>query len=105
MEEDGFTVVIRDDEGNAAVQARSQVPVQLQSCHTAIVDGYLIEGHVPAADVRRLLQERPAVLGLAVPGMPAGSPGMEIPGLSPEPYEVLAFDGSGTTVVFARYSG
>ncbi len=65
----------------------SQVPAQLQGCHTAIVDGYIIEGHVPVEDVNRLLAERPAdVVGLAVPGMPVGSPGMEVPGVAAEPY-------------------
>jgi hypothetical protein len=68
------------------------VPGDLQSCHAAIVDGYIIEGHVPAADIHRLLAERPAVTGLAVPDMPIGSPGMEIEGLAAEPYDVIASD-------------
>ena len=85
------------------VKAEYQVPVELQSCHTAIVDGYIIEGHVPVADIERLLAERPDVRGLAVPGMPIGSPGMEIAGEEPEPYDVLAFDQAGNTTVFSSY--
>jgi hypothetical protein len=75
----------------------------VQACHTAIVDGYVIEGHVPAAEIERLLAERPAIVGLAVPGMPAGSPGMEVAGFAPEPFEVIAWDKSGQTEVFASY--
>jgi hypothetical protein len=76
------------------------VPERLYACHTALVDGYLIEGHVPADLIRKLLKEKPPVLGLAVPGMPIGSPGME--GARPEPYEVLTFDRSGKTAVYAK---
>jgi hypothetical protein len=79
------------------------VPARLASCHTAVVDGYVIEGHVPVADVQRLLRERPAVRGLAVPGMPTGSPGMEIPGRPADAYEVLAFDDQGRSRVFSSY--
>ena len=82
----------------------SQVPAALQSCHTAIVDGYIIEGHVPVKEINRLLAERPAgVVGLAVPGMPVGSPGMESPGQPAQPGDVLAFDQAGNTEVFASY--
>ena len=73
----------------------------MQSCHTAIVDGYVLEGHVPAADAQRLLKERPAVLGLAVPGMPVGSPGMEVATMKPQAYDVIAFDRQGQLKVFA----
>jgi hypothetical protein len=79
------------------------VPARLASCHTAVVDGYVIEGHVPVADVQRLLRERPAVRGLAVPGMPTGSPGMELPGRPADAYEVLAFDDQGRSRVFSSY--
>ena len=78
--------------------------MSLQSCHTAIVDGYIIEGHVPAADVKRLLSEKPDILGLAVPGMPIGSPGMEVAGTPAQAYEVIAFDKDGNTQVFSRYN-
>jgi len=75
------------------------VPAKLRSCHTALIDGYIIEGHVPADLIEKLLKERPAVLGLAVPGMPVGSPGME--GGKPERYDVLTFDKDGKTTVYA----
>jgi hypothetical protein len=96
----GFEVVVHDIPSTAAEQQRLGVPANLQSCHTAEVDGYVIEGHVPADLVRRLLSERPQIAGLAVPGMPAGSPGMEM-GYK-EPYEVIAFEKSGRTSVYAR---
>lgn len=83
-----------------AVKTKHGVPVRGQSCHTALVGGYVIEGHVPAAEIHRLLKETPAgVVGLAVPGMPIGSPGMEGPNASP--YNVLAFDKQGRTTVFS----
>lgn len=75
------------------------MPAKLRSCHTALIDGYIIEGHVPADLIEKLLKERPAVLGLAVPGMPVGSPGME--GGKPERYDVLTFDKDGKTTVYA----
>ena len=80
----------------------SRVPRALATCHTAIVGKYVIEGHVPAADIDRLLDEQPDVLGLAVPGMPIGSPGMEM-GDRREPYAVLTFDRAGNTAVFERH--
>jgi hypothetical protein len=76
------------------------VPQKLYSCHTATVQGYVIEGHVPADLIYRLLKEQPAVAGLAVPGMPVGSPGME--GVNPQPYDVLTFDKDGNTSIYAR---
>lgn len=86
----------------SAIKARYGVPAQLQGCHTAIVDGYIIEGHVPADEIHRLLAERPDVTGLAVPGMPVGSPGMEM-GSTVEPFTVMTFDESGPVEVFASY--
>lgn len=104
MEQNGFPVTAKDFESREAEQAVSQVPPSLQSCHTAVVDGYIIEGHVPVEDINRLLAERPAgVVGLAVPGMPIGSPGMETPGQPAQPYDVLAFDKAGNSEVFASY--
>ncbi len=85
------------------IKEQYKVPYDLQSCHTAIVDGYIIEGHVPADDIRRLLAERPDVAGLAVPGMPVGSPGMEVEGFADEPYDVVAFNADGSNEVFASY--
>ena len=103
MVESGFEVVIEDVNDMTPVRAKYPVPTELQGCHTAIVDGYIIEGHVPAEEIRRLLAERPDVVGLAVPGMPAGSPGMEIEGEPDQPYDVLAFDKLGNTSVYASY--
>jgi len=83
------------------VKQKLGVPAALQACHTAEVDGYVIEGHVPADLIDRLLRERPAVAGLAVPGMPVGSPGMEAPGRAGERYQIRTFDRSGRTTVYA----
>jgi hypothetical protein len=100
----GFRVEARDvsQDSLLAVAAQAGVPRELGSCHTAQVGGYIVEGHVPAEDVRRLLRERPQVNGLAVPGMPIGSPGME-QGNRREPYSVIAFAAGGRTSVFARH--
>ena len=103
MEQNGYTANVEDVQNLAAVKTRYQVPLEIQSCHTAIVDGYVIEGHVPVAEVERLLTERPDIAGLAVSGMPVGSPGMEVEGAAPQPYQVIAFDQAGNTEVFASY--
>ena len=79
------------------------IPQKLRSCHTALVGGYVVEGHVPAADVKRLLKERPSIVGIAVPGMPAGSPGMEVATGIVQPYDVVAFAKDGSTRVFASH--
>ena len=84
------------------VKKKHGVPSALESCHTALVEGYVVEGHVPADLIDRLLRERPPVVGLAVPGMPAGSPGMEAPGQAPERYQIITFDRTGRTGVFAN---
>jgi hypothetical protein len=97
----GFPVTERHENDLAPVKRRLGVPVALESCHTALVEGYVIEGHVPADLIDRLLRERPKIAGLAVPGMPVGSPGMESPGMNPERYQVLTFDRKGSTGVFA----
>jgi len=104
LREEGFTVVTRDVDETALMEMKtgSRVPRALESCHTAVVGTYVVEGHVPASDIRRLLAERPAVLGLAVPGMPPGSPGME-PAAPGQPYTVLTFDREGKTTVFAQH--
>ena len=104
MEENGFTVRVHDTMDLTAVKNQYQVPARLQSCHTAIVDGYIIEGHVPIAEINRLLAEQPDISGLAVPGMPIGSPGMEVAGAEAQPFDVIAFDKSGNMEVFARYN-
>ena len=96
----GYLVKVVATEDLAPVKRRHGVPTSLESCHTALVEGYVIEGHVPADLIDRLLRERPKVAGLAVPGMPAGSPGMEASG-KPEPYKVWSFDRAGKTAVYA----
>lgn len=101
MRKNGFTVTVHDVEDVGPMKREVGVPASLESCHTAIVDGYVIEGHVPAADVRRLLAERPKVVGLSVPGMVTGSPGME--GGKAEAYEVVAFDARAGTSTFAKH--
>ena len=98
----GFRVIERDTSDVGAVKRRLGVLPTLGSCHTAMIGGYVVEGHVPADAIDRLLEERPGIVGIAVPGMPAGSPGME--SATPhEPYDVLTFDKDGRTSVFARY--
>jgi hypothetical protein len=103
LEANGFTTRVMNLDDLSEIKAANNVPGPAQSCHTATVDGYVIEGHVPAADVRRLLKERPAVLGLAVPGMPIGSPGMEVPNVKPVPYDVVSFDRRGQLRVFSSH--
>lgn len=103
LEANGFTTRVVDVENISEIKAKHNVPGPAQSCHTAIVDGYVLEGHVPAADVRRLLKERPGVLGLAVPGMPMGAPGMEVPNLKARPYDVMSFDRLGELKVYSAH--
>jgi hypothetical protein len=98
----GFTIDARDVVDVDAVKRKHGVPTALQSCHTALVEGYVVEGHVPADVIDQLLRERPKIRGLAVPGMPLGSPGMESPGGPAQPYDVMAFDVRGATRVYAR---
>jgi len=100
MRANGFAVNT-NDVGNKEARERAGISTTLSSCHTALVDGYAIEGHVPAQDIKRLLKERPRAIGLAVPGMPHGSPGME--GARSEPYNVLLIDKQGGTTVFSRH--
>lgn len=104
LEANGFQVKAYDT-GNSDARARLGIPVALGSCHTALVDGYVIEGHVPARDVKRLLRERPKAVGLAVPGMPIGSPGMDGPsyGGQRDPYDVLLVLGDGRSSVYHAY--
>ena len=103
LKTNGFTVRTTNREDLADFKASKGVPRRVQSCHTGVVNGYVIEGHVPASDVQRLLKERPAIVGLAVPGMPIGSPGMEVQGRKVQPFDVLAFDKDGQTRVFASH--
>ena len=100
----GFIADVIESSEINRVKIRLGVPQDLASCHTAEIDGYVIEGHVPAPAIRRLLAERPQAKGLAVPGMPVGSPGMEVDGTEPETYEVILFGPSGKRI-FASYRG
>jgi hypothetical protein len=104
IEGHGFRAKVHDV-GNTAARARLKVPIKLGSCHTAWVGGYAIEGHVPVADIQRLLRERPDAIGLAVPGMPIGSPGMDGPeyGDRRDPYDVLLIARDGSTRVFSSH--
>jgi hypothetical protein len=105
LEANGFAVRVNDS-GNTAARARLGIPTKLGSCHTGLVDGYAIEGHVPAREILRLLREKPAVLGLAVPGMPVGSPGMDgaVYGDRRDPYDVLTVSRDGSTRVYQSYN-
>ena len=101
LKDNGFEVEAINRRDMGGVKSEAGIPHLLASCHTAIISGYVIEGHVPATDIKRLLKERPDVTGLIVPGMPMGSPGVE--GRRQDPYEVLTFTPSGETTVFSRY--
>ena len=103
MQSNGFNQVRALDVGNAKKRAEVGLSLQFGSCHTALVDGYVIEGHVPAREIRRLLKERPKALGLAVPGMPLGSPGMEVDDGRADRYEVLLVQKDETATVYATY--
>ena len=103
LEENGFVVQPRLELKQAQRQTALGVPTALRACHTAIVDGYIVEGHVPASDIKRLLRERPKARGLAVPGMPIGSPGME-QGDRVDPYDVLLFDETGKATTFEHHA-
>ncbi len=104
LEANGFAVRVFET-GNTAMRSRVGLAAQFGSCHTALVGGYVVEGHVPAREIRRLLKNRPAALGLAVPGMPVGSPGMDGPeyGGRRDPYDVLLVQSSGASAVFQSY--
>ena len=106
LQANGFQVVVRDV-GNTAARQRLGMPDKLGSCHTAKVGGYVIEGHVPAADIQRLLKQRPNALGLTVPGMVVGSPGMDGPEYKgrKEAFDVLLVLKDGSTKIFQRYPG
>jgi hypothetical protein len=102
MRHAGFTVKAEDVSHETLQQLKTKfgVPDSANSCHTALLAGYVVEGHIPAVTVKRMLKERPKVVGIAVPGMPVGSPGMEVPGVPARPYDVLSFDKTGATRVF-----
>lgn len=99
----GFAPVVHDEEEMDALKDKLKVPKDVRSCHTAQIEGYLIEGHVPASDIRRLLADRPRTAGLAVPGMPQLAPGMAPPDTKPQDFEVVSFQLDGSTKIFARH--
>jgi hypothetical protein len=99
----GFAPVVHDHEEMEALKDEMGVPAGVRSCHTAIVEKYLIEGHVPASDIRRLLAERPKTAGLAVPNMPPLTPGMAPDGVEPKDFEVVSFQADGSTRPFSRH--
>ena len=103
MRANGFQPTVHDVQDVGPFKRKLGVPPTLESCHTGVVGGYALEGHVPADVVRQMLKQRPQVAGLAVPGMPMGSPGMESPYVKAESYDVMSFDKSGTTRVFAKH--
>lgn len=103
LAEAGFTVTAHNREDMNTIKQESGVVAKLASCHTAFVNGYVIEGHVPASDIKRLLSEKPAIHGLTAPGMPQHSPGMQAEGLTPKGYAVLAFNKEGETSIYQQY--
>lgn len=103
MKENGFGVQSVNVENLSLIKSQYQVERSLASCHTGIIDGYVIEGHVPAKEVKRLLEERPDAIGLAVAGMPINSPGMEMDGHSGDAYDVILFRADGSHEVYASY--
>jgi len=105
LQNSGFAVKVNES-GNDAMRARLGIPQKLGSCHTALVGGYAVEGHVPAADIRRLLKDKPQAVGLTVPGMPVGAPGMDGPeyGKRRDPYDVLLVLKSGEARVYSSYN-
>lgn len=103
LRENKFNVKVIEVESTAEYQKKYGVTNALRSCHTGIVNGYAIEGHVPASEIQRLLKEKPNAKGLSVPGMPIGSPGMEV-GTRRDAYSVLLFDSSGKTTIYRQYA-
>ena len=102
LKKHSFNVIARDTSDLAGIKTTARVPRQLYSCHTAFVSGYVVEGHVPAADIQRMLKDKPKIAGVAVAGMPAGSPGMEVGGRV-DRYDVTAFNRDGSTSIYARH--
>ena len=99
----GFAPTVHTLQTMDEAPVRKQIPAPLRSCHTATLEGYLVEGHVPADVIQKLLKEKPRVQGIAVPGMPAGSPGMEVPSGQVQPYDVILVRRDGTTAVFSHH--
>jgi hypothetical protein len=102
MQANGFDVKAINVDDIDKVKRERGVPAEAASCHTAIVNGYVVEGHVPADAVQKMLKEKPSIAGIAVPGMPMGSPGMEVPGGQKEAFNVVSFDKSGKTAIYEK---
>jgi hypothetical protein len=102
LQKHSFTVIARDTADLSGIKRTARLPERLGSCHTGFVNGYVVEGHVPAADILRMVKEKPKIAGLSVPGMPLGSPGMEV-GSRKDSYDVIAFNRDGTTRVYAKH--
>jgi len=103
LEEEGFRVTAVNADNMPVIKAANGIHSGISSCHTALVGDYVVEGHVPASTLKRFLAEKPALAGLSVPGMPVGSPGMEMPGQPAQPYDVLSIDRSGNTAVYESF--
>ena len=103
LRSDGVEVRTTNTDTVDQLKTKHGVPRQVRSCHTALVGGYVVEGHFPATDVQRLLRDRPAIVGIGVPGMPIGSPGMEVAGVKAQPFDVIGFAKDGSTRVFASH--
>lgn len=101
MERNGYRVAVRETEDMTTVKDQNGIPGQMESCHTALIEGYVVEGHAPVKDINRLIRGRPDATGIAVPGMPASSPGMNT--ALNEPYDVYLIDGSGETRIFSSH--
>ncbi|MGL5445948.1 MAG: DUF411 domain-containing protein [Rhabdaerophilum sp.] len=99
----GFAVTIVNEDNLAPMKLRAGVPTSLQSCHTAFIQGYVVEGHVPIEAIEKMLALSPPILGIAVPDMPGGSPGMEVLGMKPDPFKVISFAKGGEQSVFLDY--
>jgi len=104
LKEAGYTVIVQNSKDLDPVKTALAVPQHLQSCHTAVIDGYVVEGHVPLEDIARMLEERPAAIGIAVPGMPMGSPGMERRGRK-DKYDVILFSAEGSEEIYSSHGG
>jgi len=102
MQANGFEVKAINVDDIDKVKRERGVPADAASCHTAIVNGYVVEGHVPADAVQKMLKEKPSIAGIAVPGMPMGSPGMEVPGGQKEAFNIVSFDKSGKTAIYEK---
>ena len=103
LRENGFEVEVKPTNDLAEISQKAGVPEKFQGCHTMFVDHYVVDGHVPVNVIRKLLSERPAIAGITLPGMPAGSPGMEM-GTRVDPYDVLLFDKAGASTIYAHYA-